>query len=396
MFWKRSRIYMDAAAATPLSPEVYTRFIEALTQYGNPGALHTEGVRAKELLEGARKEAAVALHAHADEIVFTGSGTESNNLAIFGAVGDVSADKIHIITSSIEHPSVLEPIRAFERRGAKVTYLPVDAEGLIALSALKEAIVDETRLISVGLINSEIGTIQDVRGIAKIIRDVRKTRVNAAPLLLHLDAAQAPLWLKLNVEQLHPDLLTLDAQKMMGPKGAGLLYVRRGVSLQAHLLGGGQERGLRSGTENAAAASALARALTRAQEVCEKNTANVAEVRDALFDAIKKQIPEAIVNGSLESRVANNCNVSVPGLIGERAVLALSAWGVAASTRSACAAKDQELSHVIRALEAGEGGVARARSAVRFTLLPDATVSDARHAATLLAKAAAQFRNIDA
>lgn len=385
---------MDAAAATPMRPEVVRSIQEVAELFGNPGALHAEGVKARARLEEARREAAEAIGAHADEIVFTGSGTESNNLAIFGVVGtpfshSQGCENVHIITTTIEHPSVLEPIRALEGCGARVTYLSVDGEGRISLPDVKAALTDETRLVTIGMINSEIGTIQDIRGIAKIIRD-RKKEGMPVPLF-HVDAAQAPLWLKLNVEQLHPDLLTLDAQKMHGPKGAGLLYVRRGVTLRPHTLGGGQERGLRSGTESVSLAVGLARALSLAQKECEVNTTRVSMVRDALLATIEKLLPDIRLTGSREHRVANNLNVSVPGLIGERAVLALSAWGVAASTRSACAAKDEELSHVIRTVADTE----RARTAVRFTLLPTASASDAQTAAKLLAKAATQYREID-
>lgn len=217
-----------------------------------------------------------------------------------------------------------------------------------------------------------------------------------SPILLHVDAAQAPLWLKLNMEQLHPDLLTLDAQKMLGPKGAGLLYVRRGTKLAPHILGGGQEGGRRSGTPALPLAAGLARALSCAQQECEERAMQASAVRDALWQEIRTRIPGALLNGSLEERAPNNLNVSVPGLIGERAVLALSAWGVDASTRSACAAKDEELSHVIRALYGKEEGSKRARTAVRFTLLPSAHVRETAHVAALLAKAARVYRDIDA
>lgn len=389
---------MDAAGSTPVRREVRARMRELAGLFGNPGALHKEGVAAKDALEAARLEAATAIGAHADEIVFTGSGTESNNLAIFGALSSYSQEHEdsapHVITSVIEHPSVLEPMRALEVQGARVTYLPVDGGGRLSLELFAEALTEETALVSVGMINSEIGVLQDIRAIAKVIRD-RKREGKRVPLL-HVDAAQAPLWVPLRMEELHADLMTLDAQKMLGPKGIGLLYVRRGGALSAQTLGGGQEGGLRSGTPSVELAAGLARALSLAQKECEGNVARVRAIRDALLSSIRTAIPEAIVNGTLERRVANNLNVSVPGLVGERAVLALSAWGVAASTRSACAAKDEELSHVLLALEPGAGGVARARTAVRFTLLPSATMPDAARAADLLKKAAKQYRDIDA
>lgn len=397
MFWRKQRIYMDAAAATPLDPHVRERFVEALSFYGNPGALHAEGASAKALLEEARAEAASAIGAHDDEVVFTGSGTESNNLAIAGVLEHFFAEGIHAITTSIEHPSVLEPLRAFEARASRVTYIPPAHDGIVDPEAISSAITEQTVLVSVGLVNSEIGVVQDVRAIAKQLRAQRKKRgASGMPLYLHVDAAQAPLWLPIKVDELHADLLTLDAQKVGGPKGSGLLYVRRGVPLVPQMRGGGQERGLRSGTEHAAIAAALARALSLAQKTCVTRAARVAAIRDAFFDQLLSELPGTIVNGSRTMRVANNVHVSMPGLIGERAVLALSAWGVSAATRSACAATDEELSHVILALASGEDANSRARTAIRFTLLPDVTSDQVKRAVALLKKAAAEFSNIDA
>lgn len=376
MFFSKQTVYADAAAATPLTREAKRRLVELLDVFGNPGALHAYGVAAKGVLEAARKEAADAIGAHADEIVFTASGTESNNIAIAGILESFKNVPISALTLSTEHPSVLEPLRAQEKRGVPVSYMNVDGEGLVSIQALKEAIDETVVLISVALINSEIGVMQDVRAIAKEIRTIRKARAasgNTLPLFLHIDASQAPLWVKLNVEQMHPDLMTLDAQKCGGPKGVGLLYIRRGVHPVPQVLGGGQEEGLRAGTENVPLIGSFARALSEAQKKAEISAAHVASLRNLLLKEIQAHLPQVVVNGSMEHRAPNNLNISIPGLLGDMAVIALSARGTAASTRSACSIDAADLSHVLVALGAD---IQRAQTALRFTLLPDVSKSD--------------------
>lgn len=392
MFTQR-RVYVDAAAATPLTPLARKRLMQLLDVYGNPGAIHAEGVAAAQQLAVGRQEIANALEAHPDEIVFTASGTEANNLALFGVMAEKSG---HAITTAIEHPSVLEPLRRMEGEGMVVTYLPVDEHGLLDLEALEESISEKTKLISISIINSEIGVLQDVRAIAKLVRAERKKRTlrqaQGNPIYFHIDASQAPLWIRLRVEALGCDLLTLDAQKIGGPKGIGLLYVKRGTNVSAHILGGGQEQGIRSGTENVALIGSFAAALSQAQAQCEENTKRIAPVRDYLLEQIQHILPAALANGSMEQRVANNLNVSIPGLMGERAIIALSAYGISASTRSACAAKDEDLSHVLLAL--GVGPV-RAREAMRFTMLPTATKREMDRVVAGLSKAYALYANAD-
>ena len=376
MFFKKRSVYADAAAATPLTDEAKTRLVELLDVYANPGGLHTEGVDAKNILKEARKEAASTIGAHADEIVFTASGTESNNLAIKGTLASYGAQSPSVITLSSEHPSVLEALRESEREGVAVSCVSVDGEGVVSLEVLESKLSEKTVLVSVALINSEIGVIQDVRAIAKLLRAERKKRETAGnklPILFHIDGSQAPLWLKLKVDEMHPDLMTLDGQKCGGPKGVGLLYVRRGVVLRPQINGGGQEKGIRAGTENIPLIASFARALSIAQSNCEENTKRVGALRDELLQSIQKNISSVVVNGSMEHRVANNLNISIPGLLGEMAVIALSAKGVAASTRSACSTTDEDASHVLEAIGAD---AARAKAALRFTLLPTASSSD--------------------
>jgi len=408
-FWNmggQKRIYADAAAATPLSLNVQKEMSRLGALYGNPGGLHTEAVAAKKELERARARVAQAIGAHPDEIFFTSGGTESNNLAILGAVRPLLREQgeLNAITTAIEHLSVLEPLRILEHDGLYTTELQVSESGEVSPKDIRETINNETVLVSVQMVNSEIGTIQNIREIAKEVRHAKKQRkavpqerekfstedspmsgaaaptnipsehFAVLPLYFHCDASQAPLWLPLNVEKLGVDMLTLDAQKMMGPKGAGALYIKRSVDVEPILWGGGQERGLRSGTENVVLAGALAQALVDAQAAAEKNTARIAVLRDGLIKEIKTRIPSAAINGAVgEARVANNINISIPGLDAQMAVIALDAEGVAASTRSACSGNDEEPSYVIKALGKTD---AEAKSSIRITLLPDATSAD--------------------
>ncbi len=388
---KSKRIYADAAATTPLSPNVEKELTRLLAVYGNPSALHKEALAAGSELDAARERIAHTIAAHADEIIFTAGGTEANNLAIFGTLRTFlqQGEKVHAITSAIEHSSVLEPLRALVEEGLELTELPVEPSGKIDIKIVREAITENTVFVSVQMVNSEIGTIQDIREIAKEIRHERSRRVDALPLYFHTDASQAPLWLPLHVERLGVDLLTLDAQKIMGPKGAGALYVKRGVPLTPHMYGGGQERGLRSGTENVAFAGALTVALEEAQAGAEANTKNIATVRDFLLNEIKKMLPGVELNGQAgEWRIANNLNIYIPNLNGDMAVVALDAEGVAASTRSACDTDDENPSHVLSALGYSPE---RSKSSVRLTFLPTATQSEASRIAKTLLEVANRY-----
>lgn len=396
LFWEK-RVYADAAAGTPISKESKKELERLLELYGNPGALHKEALEAKYELERARATIAYSIGAHADEIIFVGSGTEGNNLAIAGVLRPLlrTNGTLHAITSAIEHQSILEPLRALKREGLKLTELSVDKEGLVSPEALAESITKKTAFVSIQLVNSEIGTIEPIKALVKEAR--------RAHLLFHTDASQAPLWLPINVEKLGVDLMTLDAQKVGGPKGIGALYVRRGTSLEPIIRGGGQEKELRSGTESVALAGAFAVALRSAQRNIAERVEKVSRVRNYLIEEIRVLLPEAVINGPISQgdalatglskasplRVANNLNVSIPGLDGEMATVALDSEGIAVSTRSACTTGEEGPSHVIQAL-----GVSTEleQGAIRITLLPSATERDARRIARTLVKVTQQYR----
>ncbi|MEK7068457.1 MAG: cysteine desulfurase family protein [Patescibacteria group bacterium] len=400
MFWER-RIYADAAAATPLSRRSRREFMRLLAVYGNAGALHREAQEAKKELERARASIAQSIGAHPDEIVFTASGTEGNNLAIAGLLRPMlraSQKSLHAITIAIEHQSVLEPLRALKREGLEVTEVGVQKDGTVFPNAIVEALRPETVFVSVQLVNSEVGTIEPLREIEKGLRRAGRK------IYFHTDASQAPLWVGINVDALGVDLMTLDGQKVLGPKGVGVLYIRRGTPVESILWGGKQEQGLRGGTENIPQAGAFAVALADAQKDVERRAKKVSRVRDYLWQEIKKVIPATILHGPgpqgdtlpglskvspWKHRVANNLSVSVPGLDGEMAVIAMDALGVAVSTRSACNIGDEEPSHVIKAL-----GVAKplAKTTIRITLLPDISYRQARRIAAALKEAADRYR----
>lgn len=393
MWFRKKRIYADAAAATPLSANARKELLRLLDVYGNAGALHKEGVAAKNEMDAARTTIAQSIGAHADEIIFSASGTESNNIAISGVLRPLlqKHGELHAITLAIEHQSVLEPLRALKAEGLTTTEIGVDSEGLISLKELAEIITEKTVFVSVQMVNSEIGTIEPLQEIAKVLRHVRKMRgEQGLPLYLHSDASQAPLWLDLKVEKLGIDLLTLDAQKVLGPKGIGALYIKRRTDISPVIRGGMQERSLRGGTPNTPLAGAFAAAMADVGKNIDARVTSVSEVRNFLYEELKRRIPTVLLNGpAFSNRVANNLNISVPGLDREMAVLGLDTEGIAITTRSACNVVDSELSYVITALGVDQK---QAKSAVRITLLPSATKAEARAIAAAFEKIAKRYK----
>ncbi len=350
--------------------------LDAAAGGANPSSIHSSGVAAAAKLAEARESVASDLGAHADEIIFTSGGTEANNLAILGVAKAIkSSKKNHIITLATEHASVLEPCRALERWGFDVTYLDVKPDGLIDLTEFKKALRPETVLVSVSYVNNEIGVLQPIREISKIIRRHVEHSVSDrgdAECLLHTDACQAPQFLNLNVAQLGIDLMTLNGSKLDAAKGVGCLYVKRGVVLEPIIYGGGQERGLRSGTENVPAITIFAKSLSVATKKSEKESARLTKLRDYFIKKLLK-FDGVTLNGSATARIANNVNVSFKNADSEYIVLSLDAKGVLASSGSACSTQTKDSSYVIQALG---GGANRASSAVRFSLTPKTSKHD--------------------
>lgn len=366
-------IYLDHAATTPLD----ARVMDAMRPYvsdvfANPSSLHAPGVAAAKSVMDARTRIARLLNAHADEIVFTSGGTESDNLAVVGIVRANASKGRHVVTSAIEHPAVLEPLRHFEKTGdIELTVVPVDADGLVDADAVLQAVRFDTVLVSVMAANNEIGALQPVADIGKGLLRYRKAHATALPLF-HTDACQAAGALDLDVEKLHVDLLTLNGSKIYGPKGVGALFVRRGVKLEPMLRGGGQERGLRSGTENVPGIVGLAAAFELAQAEKETENARLVPLRDRLIEGLLA-VPKARLNGHPTMRLPNNVNVTFPDAEGESLVLYLDAQGIFASTGSACASSALHPSHVLKAIGLPDDVV---HGSVRFTLGRSTTAED--------------------
>ncbi len=392
----KKRIYLDYAAITPVAPEVQKVMSAYLSpDFANPSSIHTEGVAAKKAVDGAKKQIADILHGHADELIFTASGTEANNLAIIGAYQAVlksgkktkKPQDLHFITSAIEHPSVLEVAHWLEAQGVAVDYISVNEEGIINTKELKEKIRPNTFLVSLMFVNNEIGTIQPIIDIAKIVRAAKKNfpivqDSTAVPLpYLHVDASQAPLYLPIDVRGFGADMITLDGQKMYGPRGIGLLWKKRGVILSPIIHGGGQENGLRAGTENVPAICGFAKALELAFKNREKETKRITLLRDFFIENLKA-IPQVTVNGSLTQRIANNINISASPVDTEFLLLQLDAEGISCSTKSSCL-RDEDESYVISAL--GKSTDAAVHS-LRFSLGNKTTRKDIEKTLSLLKK----------
>lgn len=393
-------IYLDYASLTPIDRRVRKEMDKWSREPLNPSSIHSLGVKAKKALDTAHKGVADFINAHADEIIFTSGGTEANGLALEGAGRTAHRNgnaKPHLIISAIEHSSIIEAANMMERHGTEVTRLSVDKNGLVSLEQLKKAIKPETYMVSIMTANNEIGTIQPIREIAKIIRDYRKvtngkfqvTSENKQNLqletcnlklcypLFHTDACQAVLYEDLNVEKLGIDLLTLDASKVYGPRGVGALYVKRGTPIEQIIYGGGQERRLRSGTENIPGIAGFAKALRLIER--EKENQQIGGLRDCFEQEIKKARPDAVINAEHAPRVPHISNVSFPDMDAEMLVLRLDAKGVAVSTKSACL-KDEDESYVLRAIGADS------KSSVRFSLGRWTTKGEIRKALSLLKK----------
>lgn len=338
-------IYLDYAAATPLEPEVLAAMQPFLQEhFGNPSALYSAGRTTKAALTAAREKIASVLSATSDEIIFTGSGTESDNMAILGvAQAARKAGKgNHIITSAIEHHAVLKACDVLEQYGFVITRLPVDAHGFVTKQSLAKALRTDTILVSIMYANNEIGTIQPIADLAALAHK------NGA--LFHTDACQAAGYLPLNVKKLGVDLMTLNAGKIYGPKGVGLLYVRTGVQIEPLLLGGAQEARRRAGTENVAAIIGFSKALELAEQRRETETTRLIELRDYFFTEIEKRIPEVLINGDRVKRLPNNIHLAFADISGESIVSFLDEFGIAAATGSACDSQSFEPSHVVIAL----------------------------------------------
>lgn len=371
------RVYLDNAGATPVSVRALRALMNGLRQFGNPSAIHQEGDHASHALQKARNVIATILNVHSYEVIFVGTGTESCNLAILGTIAKADTVSLpHVITSVIEHPAVLEPIRHLEKEGkVRVTYLPVYENGIVKVKDVREALTEDTVLVSIMYANNEVGTIQPVKEIGRTLDEWKRERerTHVSYPYFHIDACQAGSYLNLDALRLKCHLMTVNSSKVYGPKGIAVLYKREGIKIDPIVYGGAQERGLRSGTESVALASSFAEALKESQEMKEKESARLKALRDIFFKNIAKEIPDVTIYGDKEERLPNNINIRVPGIPSDEMILRLDVKGFAVSHKSACASQETEGSYVVQALGAT---VEESLENVRITLGRDTKRDD--------------------
>ena len=378
------RVYMDHAATTPVDPQVVQAMLPYFTQYyGNASSLHSFGSEAYNALETARSSVARLIGAEKEEIIFTAGGTESDNIAVKGtAIKNRSKGK-HIVTSSIEHPAIMETCAYLETLGYHVTYLPVDNYGIVDLSELEQAISNETILVSIQHANNEIGTIQNIEAIGEI--------TGRRGVLFHTDAVQSVGKVPIEVRKAHVDLLSIASHKFHGPKGVGALYVKKGVALDPLVHGGGQEKGLRSSTENIPGIVGIGKAAEIAYSMMIQDGKRVSAMRDRIINDVLSEISLSYLNGHPTQRLPNNASFRFDGLEGESLVLSLDGKGLAASTGSACSSKKLRPSHVLLAIGLNE---VQAHGSLRLTLGRENTEEEVSYLLQVLPEVVSKMRAI--
>lgn len=376
------KVYLDNAATTALSPKVLEKMMPYLTDiYGNASSPHSFGQVARIGVEHAREQVARAINADPSEIVFTGCGTESDNTVLFGVAERYAKKGDHIITTNVEHHAILHSCAALEKKGIKVTYLPVDKDGLVTPEQVRDAITDKTILVSVMFANNEVGTIMPIPEIAAVCHE--------KGVLFHTDAVQAAGHIPIDVKAMGIDMLSISGHKFHGPKGVGVLYERKGIRLPSYIIGGEQEKGRRAGTENVAGIVGLGEALELAVTNMSETSARMTRMRDRLIEGIEATIPEVKLNGHRTKRLPNNVNFSIKYIEGESILLMLDMAGIAASSGSACTSGSLDPSHVLLAL-----GLTHevAHGSVRLTLGDDTTDEDIDYVLETLPKVAHRLR----
>jgi cysteine desulfurase len=384
------RVYLDNSATTPVDKRVVEWMLPYLTgKFGNASSIHFYGQEARAAIDKARHQVAEVINARPNEIVFTSGGTEANNLAVRGLLEANEKHGRHIITSQIEHSAVKEVCEDLEKRGVEVTYLPVYENGLVRIEDVKNAIREDTILISIMTANNEIGTIQPVEEIGRLVRELRES--GGKKIWFHTDAVQAVGKMPVDVEEFGCDLLSLSAHKIYAPKGVGALYVRRGVRLHKQNIGGHQERERRGGTENVPYIVAFGKACELAKSNLAENASRLETLRDKFEDEVAEKITDIVFNGDREKRLPNISNISFRFIEGEGLLINLDMQGVAVSTGSACSSGSLEPSPVIRALGRNDE---LARGAIRFSFGSENTVEDIEYVLEALPKAVENLRRM--
>ena len=337
-------IYFDNAASTAVHPEVVKEMLPYFdVQYGNPSSIHQFGRKAKNAIQKARKQVATLIGAESNEILFTSGGTESNNTILDGVLkSSGEPDPEHIITSSIEHEAILQPCKDFETAGIKITYLPVDEYGIVDPDYIANSINSHTVLVSIMFANNEVGTIQPIKEISEICKKYQ--------IPLHTDAVQAVGKIPINVKDLGVDALSISSHKINGPKGIGALFIKKGLTVTPQILGGGQENGMRSGTENVASIVGFGKACEIAKDKLSDNISHFHSLYSLILAKTIKEITHVKLNGHPEKRIFNNIHLTFMGVNGEDLIIKLDEHGIAASTGSACSVHTQKASHVLKAM----------------------------------------------
>ena len=342
-------IYLDNAASTAVHPEVVKEMLPYFdVQYGNPSSIHQFGRKAKNAIQKARKQVAALIDAEPDEILFTSGGTESNNIILYGIsnlplrTSSTKKERNHIITSSIEHEAILQPCKNLEEIGCKITYLPVDESGMVDLPDVANSLTENTIIVSIMFANNEVGTIQPIKEISEVCKKY--------DVLFHTDAVQAVGKVPINVKELGVDALSVSSHKINGPKGIGALFIKKGLRVSPQILGGGQENGMRSGTENVASIVGFGKACEIAKERLNENISHFETLHSTMLSRVVKEISHVKLNGHPEKRIFNNIHLTFMGVNGEDLIIKLDEHGIAASTGSACSMHTQKASHVLKAM----------------------------------------------
>jgi cysteine desulfurase len=379
------RIYLDHNATTPVDRAAADAMMRSLEHlFGNASSVHYYGQQAKAAIDDARSAVAALIGAEPAEVIFTSGGTEADNFAIRGVAEALEpAGRKHLITSGIEHEAVLNTFKALAKRGWRTTVLPLDASGIVAPDRLREAITDDTALVSIMHANNEIGTIQPIAELATI--------AHTHGALLHTDAVQSAGKIPVDVRALGVDLLALSGHKFYGPKGIGALWVRRGVRLSPFLSGGKQERNRRAGTENVPGAIGMGVAAGLARQKMEAEAGRLSTLRDRLENGILSSVPNTDVNGSRDARVPNTTNISFDRIEAESLLIALDLEGVAVSTGSACSSGTLEPSHVLKAMNLSSH---RAQNSIRFSLGASNTEEQIDHVISILPRIVTKLRSL--
>jgi len=379
-------IYLDNAASTAVHPEVVKEMMPYFDiQYGNPSSIHQFGRKAKNAIQKARKQVAALIGADQNEILFTSGGTESNNTILYGIpkLQGSHLDQNHIITSSIEHEAILQPCKEFENIGIKITYLPVDEYGIVDPNDIANSINSHTDLVSIMFANNEVGTIQPIKEISEIC--------NKYQIPLHTDAVQAVGKVPINVKELGVDALSISSHKINGPKGVGALFIKKGLTIAPEILGGGQENGMRSGTENVASIVGFGKACEIAKEKLNENISHFQTLHSSMLSKIVKEISHVKLNGHPEKRIFNNLHLTFLGVNGEDLIIKLDELSIAAATGSACSVHTQKASHVLKAMGFNHEQIT---GSLRISFGYMNTLDEVEQAVEVLKKVVAELRSV--